>query len=196
LPVVDLAVVSQIFACLVCCSVLQCVAVCCSVLQCVAVCCSMLQYVAVCCSVLQCAAVLAVVSQISACLVCCSVLQCVASIAQLYLSSLSIQCAAVCWHQGELTWEMYNFLNESACSWNSLIGQNVGSLMANEGANILADKAISGACWFLKSVYYQIFNSKCISIQRYIFTYFYKCTSKCISCFWKLVFIIHLLSYI
>ena len=29
--------------CVVCCSVLQCVAVCCSVLQCVAVCCSVLQ---------------------------------------------------------------------------------------------------------------------------------------------------------
>jgi len=32
--------------CVVCCSVLQCVAVCCSVLQCVAVCCSVLQCVA------------------------------------------------------------------------------------------------------------------------------------------------------
>ena len=49
--------------CIVCCSVLQCVAVYCSVLQCVAVCCSVLQCAAVCCSVLQCAAV------------CCNVLQ-------------------------------------------------------------------------------------------------------------------------
>jgi len=40
--------------CILCCSVLQCVAVCCSVLQCVAVCCSVLQCVAVCYSVLQC----------------------------------------------------------------------------------------------------------------------------------------------
>ena len=38
--------------CVVCCSVLQCVAVCCRVLQCVAVCCSVLPCVAVCCSVL------------------------------------------------------------------------------------------------------------------------------------------------
>jgi len=52
--------------CVVCCSVLQCVAVCCSVMQCVPVCCSVLQCVAVWCSVFQCVAV------------CCSVLQCVA----------------------------------------------------------------------------------------------------------------------
>ena len=130
--VVDLAVVSQVFACLVCCSVLQCAAVCCSVLQCVAVC----------CSVLQCVAVdLTVVSQIFACLVCCSVLQYVAvccsvlqssqlyltslpvsccsvlqSIAQFDLSSWSIQSVAVCWHQGEPRLEMFIFLNESACS--------------------------------------------------------------------------------
>ena len=69
--------------CVVCCSVLQCVAVCCSyltikaevshafgfchgyVLQCVAVCCSVLQCVVACCSVLQRVAV------------CCNVLQCV-----------------------------------------------------------------------------------------------------------------------
>ena len=37
--------------CVVCCSVLPCVAVCGSVLQCVAWCCSVLQCVAVCCSV-------------------------------------------------------------------------------------------------------------------------------------------------
>ena len=62
-------------ACIVCCSVLQCVAVCCSVLQCVAVCCSACTITGahtienaymMCCSVMQCVAV------------CCSVLQCVA----------------------------------------------------------------------------------------------------------------------
>jgi len=45
--------------CVVCYSVLQCVAVCCSVLQCVAVCCSVLQCAMICCvvfsNVLQCA---------------------------------------------------------------------------------------------------------------------------------------------
>ena len=46
--------------CLVCCSVLQCVAVCCSVLQCVAVCWSVLQCVAVCCSGLKCVQCVAV----------------------------------------------------------------------------------------------------------------------------------------
>jgi len=81
--------------CLICCSVLQCVAVCCSVLQCVAVCCRecarslsslscrhVLQCIAVCCSELQCVAV------------CCIVLQYVAESA-LFLSHLSLKCICV-----------------------------------------------------------------------------------------------------
>jgi len=43
----------RVKSCILCCSVLQCVAVRFSALQCVAVCCSVLQCVAVCCSVLQ-----------------------------------------------------------------------------------------------------------------------------------------------
>jgi len=41
----------QVSACVLCCSVLQCVAAFCGVLQCAAVCCSVLQCVAACCSV-------------------------------------------------------------------------------------------------------------------------------------------------
>jgi len=69
--------------------------VCCSVLQCVAVCCSVLQYVVVCCSVLQC--VLVDCRWVAGCcrvlqgvVVCCNVLQCV-----LVCSSV-LQHVAVC----------------------------------------------------------------------------------------------------
>jgi len=85
----------RIMSCILCCSVLQCVAVRCSVLQCAVVCCSVLQCVAVRCSVLQCVAV------------CCSVLQCV-TVVQICSRGPSVshtanhvmhsvlQCVAVC----------------------------------------------------------------------------------------------------
>ena len=87
----------RVKSCILCCSVLQCVAVRFSALQCVVVCCSVLQCVAVCCSVLQCVAVCCsalqkcsrgpsvshsanqVMHSVLQCVaVCCSVLQCVA----------------------------------------------------------------------------------------------------------------------
>jgi len=49
--------------CLVCNSVLQCVAACCSGMECVGLCCSVLQSVAVCCSLLQCVGVYCCVLQ-------------------------------------------------------------------------------------------------------------------------------------
>ena len=65
---------SRATSCVLCCTMLQCVAVCCSVLQCVAVCCSVLH----CHSVSQCVEVCCSASiSLTHCAVCCTVLQCV-----------------------------------------------------------------------------------------------------------------------
>ena len=117
--------------CVVCCSVLHCVAVCCSVLQCVALCCSVLQCVAVCCSVLQCVAVCCNDSCrtwmaergchifLDQVIVCCSVLQCVTVCCNV-LQCVAVCCSVLQWaisHMNDCVWVPYLFWSEVMYKW-------------------------------------------------------------------------------